>query len=149
MISREEIKQKVAEAKRLLKEINYESTATVDDLIAYYSADTFYEDLSLEKVLENIFLVVHELVEINEIKHQGLKITKDVIIKNHEKIYEAHLIATEKELEVAFRQGVIQHILNRKRDVESWLNDPYLPKHLVKKVEKILTMIDKYTMRKE
>ena len=141
---RELVQEKLAEAERLLELVDYKNLTSADDILLYYSADTFYEDLSLEQVLQNIFLVVHELVEISEIKKMNLQLTKDVILKNPSKIYKAHLIAAEKEFKIAFLLGNIEHLKRRRNDVENWLSDPYLPSDLVKKAKQLLKTVDEY-----
>ncbi len=146
---RELVQEKLAEAEHLLELVDYKNLTSVDDILLYYSADTFYEDLSLEQVLKNIFLVVHELVEISEIKKMNLQLTKNVILKNPSKIYKAHLIATEKELKIAFLVDNIEHIKRRRKDVEDWLSDPYLPGSLVEKVKQLLKTVDEYIEKSE
>jgi len=53
-------------------------------------------------------------------------------------VYAAHLDALEEELEVAFNRGDFKWIKSRIRDIESYLEDEYLPSKLRDKVLKIL-----------
>lgn len=53
--------------------------------------------------------MVHEVVEIAELKRMGLEI-KDVIVKNVEQVCEAHLRAIEVEMEIAGVMGDDEHI---------------------------------------
>ena len=135
----EEIKQIVEHGCKILMNYGYKCNVSAEELVTYFEADTYEEDLiTLDDVLKNQLLVIHELVEITELKKRGLKITKDVIVKNYELVYEAHLIATEIELEIASLNGNIGHIKNRLLHIQSWLEGPNLPKHLFKKCKQLL-----------
>ena len=139
------VEQKVSKAKQVLKKYNLNVDVTPEDLISYFQATTIEEDTTtLGDVLKNPFLLIHELVEINEMKKQGLRVTKNVIIENVDSVYDAHLIATEVELAVAYESGDIQHIKNRIGNIESWLEDPLLPKRLHTKCEALLQRAKKF-----
>ena len=56
----------------------------------------------------------------------GLKITKDLIIKNPEKIERAHLKAAEVEFEIAEKLGDHNHLEKRLKHVKAWYNDPII-----------------------
>ena len=133
------VEQKVNNAKQTLKKYNLDVDVTPEDLISYFQATLFEEDtISLNDILENTFLLIHELVEINELKKRGLRITKDVIIKNVDTVYEAHLIATNVELSVAYDSGALQYIEDRMKDIKSWLEDPLLPQRLYDRCNELL-----------
>jgi len=70
--------------------------------MTYLTADTPYSDLSSKVILSDDLWLIHELIEINELKKMGIAITgKDLIIKNLEKVYEAHLKALKLEILIA------------------------------------------------
>lgn len=139
MFSVDEIDKIVKDGKKILEEHSYKCDVTADELIQYFKADSYEEDqITFEDVLKNPLLVVHELVEITEIKKRGLKISKDVIIKNYDIIYEAHLMAADKELEVAMAMKQLEHIRDRIKDIKNWLEDPNLPVHLIERCRKLL-----------
>jgi hypothetical protein len=124
-------------AKEILESYGYICDVSAEDLVKYFQTDTFYDDLSLDEVLQNQLLVIHEIVEIDEIKRMGLKITKDVIIKNYEKICEAHLKAAEIELEIAKDIGDYEHIKNRLRNIKDWCEDPLEPPQFKNRCEEL------------
>lgn len=119
-----EINQAVHEAKQLLEDNGYDCTTTADDLKRWFEADTpFDENFGLDEVLKNPLIVVHELVEIENVKQMGLSLTKDVIIKNLEKIDDAHMIAAEVELKIAITMRAVDHIRNRLENIRMWIED--------------------------
>ncbi len=124
MADRRRIQSEVSNCKRLLEDHGIECSATADDLVAWFSADTAYPDISLDEVLDIPLLVVHELVEISEVKRMGLSLTKDVILKNPEAVDRAHCLATLAELRMAVELGNLEHVQRRIRSIEDWVNDP-------------------------
>ena len=139
------VEQKVSEAKQILKKYNLKVDVDPEDLISYFQATSPTGDTTtLNDVLKNLFLLVHELVEINELKKRGLSITKDVIVKNIDTVYNAHLIATEVELYIAYKHDALKHIRNRIKNIESWLEDPLLPKGLYNKCYELLKKSKKW-----
>ena len=137
-MNKETVKKKLAIGKQTLEEYGFEVDVTPEDLILYFQATTFYDTSPLEEVLKNPFLVIHELVELHELKKRGLKITKDIIVNNIDTVYEDHLIAAEVELYIAYKLGALSHIRNRIRDIENWLEDPLLPKKLYDRCYELL-----------
>ena len=124
MATSSEINQAVQEAKQLLKDHGYDCTTTADDLRRWFEADTpFDEDFGLNEVLKQPLIVVHELVEIENVKQMGLSLTKDVIIKNLEKVDDAHMIATEVELKIAIAMRDVNHIRDRLENIRMWSED--------------------------
>lgn len=112
------------EAKALLSQHGITCSVSLGDLKDYFEADTPYPDSSLDEVLSNRFLVVHELVEIDEVKRMGLQITKDVIVKHLNEVDDAHLKATRIELMLAAEQRDIEHLKSRYQDIQRWSVDP-------------------------
>ncbi|MHA1722173.1 MAG: hypothetical protein ACTSXW_03750 [Candidatus Baldrarchaeia archaeon] len=54
--------------------------------MTYLTADTPYFDLSSKAILSDDLWLIHELIEINELKKMSIAITgKDLIMKNLEK----------------------------------------------------------------
>ena len=124
MVTNPEVDEAVQEAKQLLKDHGYDCTTTADDLRRWFEADTpFDEDFGLNEVLKQPLIVVHELVEIENVKQMGLSLTKDVIIKNLEKVDDAHMIATEVELKIAIALRDVDHIRDRLENIRMWSED--------------------------
>jgi len=124
VVTNPEVDEAVQEAKQLLKDHGYDCTTTADDLRRWFEADTpFDEDFGLNEVLKQPLIVVHELVEIENVKQMGLSLTKDVIIKNLEKVDDAHMIATEVELKIAIAMRDVNHFRDRLENIRMWSED--------------------------
>lgn len=128
-INLEEVSSAIREAETLLEKYGYTLPVKVEaeDLVDYFEAETPYSDISLAEVLKEPLLVLHELVELSEIKRRGYRIDKDIIARYHEEIYEIHLKATKVELDIALRENRLSYVAERLKAVKSWLEDPLLP----------------------
>jgi len=120
----EELREAVDAARRLLKAQGRECSTTPAELKAWFEAETPYDDISLEEVLRNPYLVVHELVEVEEVRRKGLVLGKRTIVDNLEGVDEAHLVATRLELRCAYAEGDSGHIRSRIPDIVAWMDDP-------------------------
>ncbi len=61
--------------------------------------------ITLKEVLRSDFLMLHEVIEISELKKKGIPINEMTIVSRHLKTtYEAHIVAVEYE---------IKHTLNK------------------------------------
>ena len=119
------VEMAVQQAKELLSRHGYDCPVETRDLRLWFEADTTYDaDFGLDKVIGRPLIVVHELVEIDTVKKMGLALTKDVIINNAEKVDDAHLKATEVELEIAASLGDLGHIGDRLDNIRMWMEDP-------------------------
>lgn len=118
------VERAVQDAKRLLGKHGIACSSTADDLIAWFQADTPYPDATLDDVLDMPLIVVHELVEIHEVKKMGLRFTKDVILKNLEAVDRAHCLATLVELKMAIELEDVGHVRSRMGSIASWIDDP-------------------------
>lgn len=119
-----EVSRVVELARQLLRDHDYNCTATAKDLRLWFEADTPYdENFGLDEVLKNQLIVVHELVEIETVKKMGLALTKDVIVKNLEKVDDAHMIATEVELRIAASIKDVRHLRDRLENIRMWSED--------------------------
>ncbi len=124
MAQASDVDRAVKDAKQLLRGIDYDTPTTAEDLQRWFEADTpFDENFGLSDVLMHPLLVVHELVEIENVKRMGLALTKDVIVNNLEKVDDAHLIATEVELRVAASIGDVKHLRSRLENIRMWIDD--------------------------
>lgn len=123
---RERFERAVSEANERLARHGYAHRGDASDLTAWLRTDTPYPNPSPAEFLDAPFLVVHEVVEIAEVRRMGLRITRDVIVRNMERINDAHLRATEVELDVAIREADAAHVRSRLQDLESWCEDPLL-----------------------
>ena len=67
-MKKDEVDKKLQNAKKTLKDFGYEFDVSAEDVMAYLNADTYDETLSAHEILNNHLLVIHELLEISEIK---------------------------------------------------------------------------------
>jgi len=126
MATREEIQAAVDKAKELLLDSGIDIDATAEDLIEWLETELPILDIALGDVLIDPLLVVHELVEIDELLKVGLTLAKDVIKKNPEKVDDAHLKAAAIEMKIAHSIGAAEHLRARIKDMESWCVDKAL-----------------------
>ncbi len=123
---RERFDAAVARGNALLARHGFMQRRTADELRAWLQTDTPYPNPDPGDLLDSRFLVVHEIVEIDEAKRRGLRITQDVIVRNMETINDAHLTAAVVELRLAAAEGDLAHVESRFADLESWCEDPLL-----------------------
>lgn len=143
-----EIENKIKLTADLLRSINYETEkVSSQEFYDYMTGEIFSEDTTtLDDVLGNEYLMVHELVEISELKKMGRIINKKVIVESPKMvIYEAHLQARETELTYALYKKDYFWIKVRLRQYkESVLdNDPNLPNELKPKAEALFNKFSK------
>jgi hypothetical protein len=122
-VAKKKVIMRVRWGKKRLSEFDYPCNITADDLIRYFQTDTFYPDLGLSGILDNDWLVLHELVELQEIKRMGFRITKQFALRYNAEIENAHLKATEIECKIAFMAGDIAHLKKRLRHIKMWSRD--------------------------
>ncbi len=124
---------------QMLRKLNVDGEVTWDELDTYLHAYTYEDDqYSVEDIFENEILLLHEIFEILCLKKKGLKITRDVIIKNRKDVYECHLNAIDKELNMALRELRRAWIKKRVDDLMSYLSDPCLPEELRDNVKNLI-----------
>ena len=129
------IENKIRRVKESLRSINYVvSDVSAKELVDYMCGETFSGDkTTLDDVLGNEYLLVHEVVEIDELKKMGRRIDRHVIVDSPKIIiYSAHLTALEVELSYALYKKDLDWIRMRLEQFrESVLeDDPFLPREL-------------------
>ena len=121
------VEEAIERGKTILALMGYElRDVTAKDLAEYMSAETFAPDATtLEDLLVNDYLLIHELVEINEWKLRGYEIHGRLIVDSPRTlVYEIHYIALRKELDYALVKGDRERVEERLRDLEE---DEYMP----------------------
>jgi hypothetical protein len=126
------IATKIKEATMALKQSGYEAQdISPDEFHDYMTGETPTGDIiTLVDVLANPYLMIHEVVEVSELKKMHISIMKDTVMNFHPKVYEAHFTATEQELDCALNREDYAWIKARVSLAESWLEDDLLPKRL-------------------
>jgi hypothetical protein len=137
-----EISAKIKKTKRAVEQIDYVAEdVSAKEFYDYMTGEIFSEDTTtLQDVLGNEFLMVHELSEMSELKKMGRIIDKQVIVDSPKTvIYEAHFKAMELELEYAlFKKDYFWVKFRLKQHKESVLeDDPNLPESLRPRGEEI------------
>jgi hypothetical protein len=79
-----EIERKVKEAKRAVEQIGYSAEpVSAKEFYDCMTGEIFSDDVTtLHDVLDNEFLMIHEFVEISELKKRGRAIDKRVIVES-------------------------------------------------------------------
>ena len=137
-----EIDVKIRQAREALKQFGHGSLdVSAGEFYDYMTGEIFSDDpTTLRDVLGNEYIMIHELVEIGELKKTGRKIDKHVIMETPKvPFYAAHFSAIETELKYALYKGDTYWAKIRlKQHKESVLDDdPNLPKELRPRAEKM------------
>lgn len=120
-----DIERAVSEGLKTLRSHGRSCDVSAADLKRWFRADTPYPDIGIKDVIRNPLLVVHEIVEIDEIKKMGLDMgKKDVIISNLELVDRAHLKAAQIEIEIAYATKNRAHLAERIHDIGNWSKGP-------------------------
>ncbi|KYH37810.1 MAG: GNAT family acetyltransferase [Candidatus Bathyarchaeota archaeon B23] len=124
----------------LLEEMVYDPIAVNPrEFLEYLLGPTTTGDrTTLREILESRYLLIHELVEIDELKRRGIAIGRETVVSHPAEVYEAHLRAAEVEFSLAEMEGDRGWLGRRLRDAESWLQDPSLPPRLRPRVRDLI-----------
>lgn len=129
-----EIDAKIKKAENALKQLGYVAEkVSAKEFHDYMTGEIFSEDkTTLRDVLDSGFLMVHELVEMSELKKMGRTINKRTIMESPKTmIYEAHFTAIEYELNYALLKREYSWIGTRLEQHKLVLvDDPHLPEEL-------------------
>lgn len=109
----------------------------------YIMGETYTCDkIALDDVLGGDFLMLHEVMEISELKKKGVRINgMTSMICDRAVIYEAHLTATGYEIKYAFSRGDLAWIKLRLSHAREWLKDENLPESLVERLKSIISEV--------
>ena len=136
------IASRIGEAKEALKDFGYDPVdVSAREFYDYMTAEIFSDDpTTLQDVLNNEYILIHELVEISELKKQGRRIDTRVIMETPKiPFYTAHLNAMETELQYALhKRDTYWAKIRLRQHKESVLDDdPNLPEDLRPRAEGI------------
>jgi|YelNatPaOPRAMG01_1025707.scaffolds.fasta_scaffold02972_2 hypothetical protein len=123
------IASKIRKVVEILKELGYDSeNISPREFYEYMTGETPTGDtITLEDVLCNEFLMMHEVVEISELKKVNVPINKQTIVKFYPQVYSAHFKALDYELTYALNKEDYDWLKRRLENFQSQINDPYLP----------------------
>ena len=146
----EEIEEKIKEAELILTQRGYEHERLEPrEFFNYMTGETPSGDIIiLRDVLDNRYLLVHELVEMSELKKRGIPVGKETVMRFHPKVYEVHMEAFEFELDLAGEEGDHAWVEQRLKLVESWLEDELMPSHLAPVCRRLIEKFSGYSAEK-
>ena len=99
------------------------------ELISYFSGDAPSGDTTtIRDVINSKWLLIHEIIEIDELKKMGFIISSKLLYDHPEEVFQAHLKATEYELLFALKEGDFSWLKKRLKNIEDWLEDTTLSK---------------------
>ena len=138
----DEISSKIRIAKRALKRVGYVATdVSPQEFFDYMTGEIFSDDpTTLRDVLNNEYIMIHELVEISELKKIGRRIDKRVIMETPKiPFYTAHFDAMETELKYAlYKRDTFWARIRLRQHKESVVDDdPNLPEELRPRAKEI------------
>ncbi len=137
-----EIDAKIKKAKEALKQFGYNAAdVSTKEFYDYMTGELFSDNpTTLRDVLGNEYIMIHELVEISELKRIGRKIDKRVIMETPKiPFYTTHFDAMETELKYAlYKSDTHWARIRLRQHKESVLDDdPNLPEELRPRAEEI------------
>jgi hypothetical protein len=137
-----EIDSRISQAAAALKKFGYYPLdVSAKEFFDYMTAPIFSDDpTTLRDVLGNDYIMIHELVEISELKKIGRKINKHTIMETPKiPFYTAHLNAMETELKYAlYRHDTYWAKVRLRHHKESVVDDdPNLPEELRPRAKEI------------
>jgi len=139
----EEIAKAIAKNKAFLSEalINQDDV-TPQELVEYFSDDTPTGDTTtINDVLEHPWLLLHEIVELKNLKLKGFIISRKLVWDNYFDVLEAHIAATSTELRIARAHGDFDWVSERVKLIPSWLEDTEMPESFR---TKLLNLMEHY-----
>ncbi len=143
------IAEKLKETLKTLKELGYKSLQlSPREFYDYLTGETPTGDtITIVDVLGNDFLMIHEVVEMSELKKIGIPINKNTVMMFHPEVYGAHYTATEHELNFALSKKEFDWLRVRIGHAKSWLEDDSMPQHLVPRCKAIIKRFSKHQQR--
>ncbi len=126
-----------------IEEYGMDTCVTAEEILRYLNAPTYEEDVyDTTSILENEYLVLHEILEVCCLKRKGIAINERTILDHREEVYTCHLEALEEEIAYAWKKGDRRWVAQRVNDLNSYLTDPYLPPGLR---ERVLGLIRRFS----
>ncbi|MHA1221798.1 MAG: hypothetical protein ACTSSG_06555 [Candidatus Heimdallarchaeaceae archaeon] len=136
----EYVKERIERVKKLLLKLyGLNLEVLPKDLLKYFSFESPTGDtISLQNVLDNDLLLIHELVEIHELKRRNLPLSIELFSEYADELFEAHIYATKIELLIAGKLRNFEWIKKRMKMITTWLEEDRMPEHLEQECRRIL-----------
>lgn len=101
------------------------------------------DTVTLEDIVRNRYLLLHEVVEVSELKKNGIPVDENTVTTCSPRIlYQAHLTAAEYELKYALEEKDYRWVKVRLADLVEWLKDENMPSRLAWRCR---SMIERYS----
>jgi hypothetical protein len=147
-----EIQNKIKTTRKALRSVGYKvNEVSAQEFYDYMTGEIFSEDpTTLDDVLGSEYLMVHELVEINELKNMGRTIDRRVIVDSRKTvIYDAHLVAMETELNYVLNKRDYFWVRIRLRQYKESVidDDSNLPEEMRQRAEDVFGKFRKAVQR--
>ncbi len=115
----------------LMKSVENYQNISSEELISYFDEPAPSGDLTtLSDILDKKWLLIHELVELSELKLMNLQISSHLLRTHPMEVEYAHITATEYEFKFAREGNDNGWIESRLKDVRTWLEDDDMPEDL-------------------
>ena len=137
----ERIKYELQQTTSILSDLGYKvRQISPREFFDYMTGETPSGDtITLSDVLGSEFLMIHEVVEVSELKKRGFGINKRTVMSSPMTIiYETHYVASEVEFQCALKNGDYDWLKIRINHAKSWIEDPNLPKHLIRNYKALI-----------
>jgi len=144
----EVIAYKMMEAAEAAKHLGYVcESISPKEFCDYMMGETYTCDKTmLNDVLGSGLLMLHEVIEISELKKRGVQINNMTLTScDKAVVYEAHLTATEYEIKYVLSRGDLTWIRLRLSHAREWLKDENLPENLVERLRSIVSWLSGLT----
>lgn len=148
---RNRIFHKLKEATAKLKELGYKSQPICPrEFYDYMTGEPPTGDtITIADVLDNEFLMIHEVVEISELKKRGVPINKQTVtVTFPNSSYDTHYTATECELDYALSKKNYTWVKTRLAQAKDWLQDENLPHFLTPQYKALIQKFSKALEKK-
>lgn len=123
-----------------------------EEILEYMSGESPYGDTTtIDDVSSNIYLMIHEIVEICELKARGIEIDRDTVsrIANTPIEKEAHYKASYHELRYAAIKGDCEWIRIRLEHMRDWLEEPGTPEWIIGEYQRLARWLSGLCTRSE
>ncbi len=143
---------RLKETTKRLNELRYKcQDISPKEFYDYMTGETPTGDtITISDVLDNDYLMIHEVVELSELKRLGTDIdTKTVMNAYPELTYETHYTATRYELDYALAKKDYNWVKVRMNHAKSWLKDPNMPRHLAPRYKAMMQEFSKILTKEQ
>ena len=136
----DDISNAISENLAMLTEASIDQgDVNAEELLEYFSGDTPTGDkTTIDDVISNPWLLLHELAELKHLKLRGFVISRKLVWDNYLDVLEAHIAATGVELKMATKHGDREWVSMRVQLIPTWLEDPEISETLRNALQNLL-----------